>query len=126
MAAAFFKSMSLGEVDQDAAACCIANSVSDYVTKAIRLASDQDYRSRVVDAIRKQSERIFDEAMVSFEWGKLLTRALGIRISDDELMSIIGFLPEERHQEAYLSKMVEEEQLRWRKGVLLGSALSGH
>ena len=57
MASVFFKAMALGEVDPDTSSCCIANSVSDYVTKALRLASDQDYRSRVVHAIREQSDR---------------------------------------------------------------------
>lgn len=124
MAAAFIRAMELGKVDADAASCCIASSVSDYVTKAMKLASDHEYRSRVVRAIKMQSERIFDEVMVSFEWGRLLTRALGIRISDEELMSRIGFVPDERHQEAHVSKMVEDEQRRWRKSVLLSSMLS--
>ena len=123
MASVFFKAMALGEVDPDTASCCIANSVSDYVTKALRLASDQDYRSRVVHAIREQSDRTFDEKQISVEWGKLLTRAIGIRISEEELMSHIGFVPEDRHHEVYVSKMVEDEQLRWRNSVLLGNIL---
>ena len=111
----FIKAMKLGDIDPDAASCCIANSVSDYVTKALRLASDLDYRARVVDAIRERSDRIFNDKMISVEWGKLLTRALDIRISDEELMLQVGFEPEARHQKAYISKMVEDEQFRWRK-----------
>ena len=122
----FIKAMKLGDIDPDAASCCIANSVSDYVTKALRLASDLDYRARVVDAIRERSDRIFNDKMISVEWGKLLTRALDIRISDEELMLQVGFEPEARHQEAYISKMVEDEQFRWRKGVLLGEILGVH
>jgi len=122
----FIKAMKLGDIDPDAASCCIANSVSDYVTKALRLASDLDYRARVVDAIRERSDRIFNDKMISVEWGKLLTRALDIRISDEELMLQVGFEPEARHQEAYISKMVEDEQFRWRKSVLLGEILGVH
>ena len=106
----FIKAMKLGDIDPDAASCCIANSVSDYVTKALRLASDLDYRARVVDAIRKRSDRIFNDKMISVEWGKLLTRALDIRISDKELILQVGFEPEARHQEAYIFNMVEDEQ----------------
>jgi len=126
MASVFIKAMKLGDIDPDAASCCIANSVSDYVTKALRLASDLDYRARVVDAIRKRSDRIFNDKMISVEWGKLLTRALDIRISDEELMLQVGFEPEARHQKAYISKMVEDEQFRWRKSVLLGEILGVH
>ena len=122
----FIKAMKLGDIDPDAASCCIANSVSDYVTKALRLASDLDYRARVVDAIRERSDRIFNDKMISVEWGKLLTRALDIRISDEELMLQVGFEPEARHQKAYISKMVEDEQFRWRKSVLLGEILGVH
>jgi len=126
MASVFIKAMKLGYIDPDAASCCIANSVSDYVTKALRLASDLDYRARVVDAIRERSDRIINDKMISVEWGKLLTRALDIRISDKELMLQVGFEPEARHQEAYISKMVEDEQFRWRKSVLLGEILGVH
>ncbi len=58
--------------------------------------------------------------MTSVEWGKLLTKALSFWISDDELVPHVGFAQEERHQEAYISKMVEGEQLHWRKSALLG------
>ena len=119
MAASFIRSMALGEVDQDVESCCTANSVSDYVTKAMRIASDDEYRSKVVHAIQQRSDWIFNEKMVSYEWGRLLTRALGVAISDDDLKSYVGFVPEERHQEAYISKAVEDEQVRWRNSVLI-------
>jgi len=97
--------------------------VSDYVTKAMRIASDKDYRSRVVNAIQERSDRIFNEKMISVEWGKFLTRALGLRVSEEEIRSHVGFLPEERHLEPYISKALEEEQKRWRKSVMLGRLL---
>ncbi len=126
MASVFIKAMELGDIDREVASCCIANSVSDYVTKAMRLAYDQEYRSRVVSALRERSDRIFDEKMISFEWGRLLTRALSTRMSDSVLRSHIGFIPEQRHQDAYVSKAVEDEQTRWRKNVLLGDILGAH
>jgi len=119
MAASFIRSMALGEVDQDVESCCIANSVSDYVTKAIRIASDEDYHSKIVYAIQQRSDRIFNEKMVSYEWGRLLTRALGVSVSDDDLKLHVSFVPEERHQDTYISKAVEDEQLRWGKRALL-------
>ncbi|KAL7548716.1 hypothetical protein ACHAWF_011984 [Thalassiosira exigua] len=126
MASAFFTAMDLGSVEPDAASCCVASSVSDYVTKALRLASDQDYRSGVVRSIRERKNRIFDERMVSVEWAKLLTRSLGIRISEEEIRSKIGFIPEERHQEDYISKAMEREQMRWKRSVLLSNTMHAH
>ena len=126
MASVFIKAMELGDIEIEAASCCIANSVSDYVTKAMRLASDKEYRTRVVSAIRERSDRIFDEKMISLEWGRLLTRSLEMRVSDSVLRSHIGFIPERRHRDAYISKAVEDEQTRWRKSVLLGDVLGVH
>ena len=127
MAASFIRSMALEEIDPDAASCCIANSVSDYVTKAIRMASDQDYRARVVHAIQQRRNRIFDDKMVSYEWARLLTRALHIRISDEELKLHVGFVSDEkRHQDEYISNEVEKEQARWKKNVVLGRILNSH
>ena len=126
MASVFIKALDLGEADPDAASCCIASSVSDYVSKALRLASDTNYRTLVVDAIQQRSDRIFNEKMIGVEWGKLLTRALGIRMNEEEIRSQVGFVPEQRHYEAYLSKAVEDEQLRWRKSVMLGNILGAH
>ncbi|KAL3758952.1 hypothetical protein ACHAWU_003023 [Discostella pseudostelligera] len=126
MASVFIKAMELGDIDREVASCCIANSVSDYVTKAMRMASDKEYRSRVVSAIRQRRDRIFNEKMISLEWGRLLTRALDIRMSDSVLRSHIGFIPQRRHQDAHISKAVEDEQTRWRKSVLLGDILGAH
>lgn len=126
MASVFIKALDLGEADPDAASCCIASSVSDYVSKALRLASDTNYRTLVVNAIQQRSDRIFNEKMIGVEWGKLLTRALGIRMNEEEIRSQVGFVPEQRHYEAYLSKAVEDEQLRWRKSVMLGNILGAH
>ena len=127
MASVFIKNMDLGAVDPDAAACCIASCVSDYVTKAVRLASDQEYRSMVANTIKKRGDRIFNDKMVAFEWGKLLTRALGIRINvDEDLKTHIDFVPEERHQESWTSKAVEVEQKRWQKSAVLSGMLCVH
>lgn len=126
MASVFIKNMDLGAVDPDAAACCIASCVSDYVTKAVRLASDQEYRSMVANTIKKRGDRIFNDKMVAFEWGKLLTRALGIRINDEDLKTHIDFVPEERHQESWTSKAVEDEQTRWQKSAVLSGMLGVH
>jgi len=94
------------------------------VTKAIRLASDDDYRSRVAQAIQQRSYRIFDDKSVSFEWGRLLTRALQVRISDEEIRANVGFVPQARHEDEYMSKAMEDEQARWRRSVALGQKLN--
>ena len=124
MAAVFIKSMTLEELDPDLGSCCIASSPSDYVTKAIRLASDDDYRSRVAKAIQQRSDRIFDDKSVSFEWGRLLTRALQVRISDEEIRANVGFVPHARHQDEYMSKAIEDEQARWRRSVGLAQKIN--
>ncbi|KAL9186029.1 hypothetical protein ACHAXT_005267 [Thalassiosira profunda] len=124
MAAVFIKSLSLGDVDHDLSACCIAGSISDYVAKAQRLASDRSYRTRVAAAISQRSDRIFDDRSVSVEWGKFLTRALEMRVSEEEIQAFVRFEPEERHLEPHVSKAMEDEQKRWRKSILLSDTLA--
>ena len=121
MASAFIKALDLGEVDPDLASCCIASSVSDYVTKAMRLAKDQDYHSRVASAIRLRSHRIFDEKSVIFEWARFLARALELRISNDQISDMIGFVPDERHRDDRVAEAVEVEQRRWLKSAMMGN-----
>ena len=117
MAATFIRAMDLGEVDPDAAACCIADSLSDYAAKAMRLASDLAYRSRVVHAIRERRHRMFGDKMIAVEWGLLLTRALGLPMREEQIRSYVGFVPESRHKNAYISRVFEDEQSRWIRGV---------
>ena len=77
------------------------------------------YHSRKFGYTKIYKIKLSLSQMVSYEWGRLLTRALGVAISDDDLKSYVGFVPEERHQEAYISKAVEDEQVRWRNSVLI-------
>ena len=126
MAAVFLRFMDLHEVDPDAATCCIASSISDYVSKAIRLASDESYRTRVRHAFQERRSRIFDDKFIALEWGKLLTRALGIKTSEEDLVSRMGFQREAYHQDDYFAAKVQEEQLRWKKSVMLSDVTSSH
>lgn len=126
MAAVFFRFMDLHEVDPDVSSCCVASSVSDYVSKALRLASDHWYRSRVSHAIKERRHRVWDDKLVSFEWGKLLTRALGIRISEEELATSMNFQRESYQLESYIARKVEDEQRRWKKRVMLSDIMAAH
>jgi hypothetical protein len=126
MAAVFLRFMDLHEIDSDAATCCIANSISDYVSKAIRLASNENYRFRVSRAIQQRRTRIFDDNFIALEWGRLLTRALGINATEEDLLSKMRFQREVYHQDDYFAKKVNDEQLRWRRSVMLSDVTSPH
>jgi predicted O-linked N-acetylglucosamine transferase (SPINDLY family) len=126
MAAVFLRFMDLHEIDSDAATCCIANSISDYVSKAIRLASNENYRFRVSRAIQQRRTRIFDDNFIALEWGRLLTRALGINATEEDLLSEMTFQREVYHQDDYFAKKVNDEQFRWRRSVVLSDVTSPH
>lgn len=126
MAAVFLRVMDLHEVDPDAATCCIASSVLDYVSKAIRLATDESYRTRVRQALQERRNHIFDDKFIALEWGKLLTRALGIKATEEDLVSRMGFQREPYHQDNYFAAKVQEEQFRWRQSVLLSDITASH
>lgn len=126
MAAVFLRFMDLHEVDPDVATCCMASTVSDYVSKALRLASDESYRQKVSGAFRARRNRMFDDEFVAIEWAKLLTRALGIKTTEVELISQMGHERESYQQDEYFATKVEEEQTRWRNSVMLSDLLSPH
>ena len=121
MTSALIKAMFMEDVADDIRMCCIANGVADYVSKAQRLTSDVDFRKRVQAAIQQRSHRIFNNKSVSLEWGKFLTRALEIRMSDQELEHEIGFGDEDdKNYRSFSAKVMEHEQYRWRKSIMLG------
>jgi protein O-GlcNAc transferase len=120
MTSTLVRAMFADQVPNDIAMCCIADGVSDYVSKALRLTSDLQFRNRVSAAIQERSHRIFNNKSVSLEWGKFLTRALEQKISDQELEYEIGFGDEDRHYRSFSAKAIENDQHRWRKSVMLG------
>ncbi|KAL7499347.1 LOW QUALITY PROTEIN: hypothetical protein ACHAWT_008262 [Skeletonema menzelii] len=120
MTSTLIRSMFAYDVPDDVANCCIANSVSEYVSKALRLTSDLQFRRQVSAAIQRHSHRIFDNKSVSLEWGKLLTRALEQRISDQELEYEIGLGDEDKHYRTFSSKAIENDQRSWRESIMLG------
>jgi predicted O-linked N-acetylglucosamine transferase (SPINDLY family) len=122
----FLRFLDLNEIDPDAGSCCIASSVSDYVAKAVRLASDESYRTRVSNAFRERRTRIFDDKFIALEWGKLLTRALGINASEEALLSQISFSRKSYQQDDYFAKKIEEEQMRWSQNAVLSAVTSPH
>jgi predicted O-linked N-acetylglucosamine transferase (SPINDLY family) len=126
MATVFLRFLDLNEIDPDAGSCCIANSISDYVAKAIRLASDESYRTRVSKTFQERRTRIFDDKFIALEWGKLLTRALNIRVSEEAILSQIHFSRKSYQQDDYFAKKVEEEQMRWSRNAMLSSVTSPH
>ena len=126
MAAVFLRFMDLHEVDPDAGSCCLASSTSDYVAKAIRLASDESYRERVTKAFQERRDRIFDGNFIALEWGKLLTRALGIKAIEEDLISQMEFERKPYQQDGYFANKVEEEQSRWAQSVRLSAITSSN
>ncbi len=120
MSSALIRAMFADDVPNDVAMCCIANSVSEYVSKALRLTSDVQFRSQVSAAIQKHSHRIFSNKSVSLEWAKFLSRALEQRISDQELEYEIGFGEEDKHYRSFTAKAIEKDQRDWRESIMLG------
>ena len=126
MAAVFIRNMDLHEIDPDLGTCCIASSISDYVSKALRLASDENYRTRVKHAFQKRRSRIFHDESIALEWGKLLTRALGVKATEEDLIARIGIQREVHRQGDYFAKKVLEEQSRWRQSYIFSEVTSPH
>ena len=124
MTSALLRAMFADDVPNDIAMCCIANSISEYVSKALRLTSDLQFRSQVSAAIQKQSHRIFNNKSVSLEWAKFLSRALEQRISDQELEYEIGFGDKDKHYRSFSAKTIEKDQRDWRESVMLGDRKS--
>ena len=120
MTSTLIRAMFADDVPDDVAMCCIANGVSDYVSKAMRFTSDLQFRDRVSAAIQQRSQRIFNNKSVSLEWAKFLTRALEQKMSDQELEYEIGFGDEDRNYRSFSAKAIENDQQRWRKSVMLG------
>eukprot|EP00984_Skeletonema_dohrnii_P011710 scaffold4693_cov113-Skeletonema_dohrnii-CCMP3373.AAC.3 len=120
MSSTLIRAMFSDDTPDDISMCCIANSVSEYVSKAMRLTSDLQFRSRVSAAIQQRSTRVFNNKSVSLEWAKFLTRALEQRISDQELDYEIGFGDEDRHYQSFSAKAIENDQQLWRESVMLG------
>ena len=79
MAAGFFETMAIHEVTEGNITsndCCVARSVSDYVSKAVRLGVDNVYRQKVSRGIAERSSRIVDDKQVNYEWLRFLYRVL--------------------------------------------------
>ena len=108
------------DVPSDVAMCCSANSVSDYVSKALRLTSDHQFRRRVSASIQKHAHRIFSNKSVSLNWAKFMTRALELRMSDHELEYEIGMSEKDKHYRSFSAKALENNQRRWSNSVMLG------
>ena len=121
LAQTFYTTMELHLVDPEVAAsrCCVASSVSDYVSKALRLGLDKEYRHEVAGAILKRRHRIFDDEQTSYEWARFLTRANGLVFSNEELAIDMKYRPESWQSEESLSKQILAEQRSWKKSKLL-------
>ena len=118
MSLTFLKSMALEELEGDVGACCIASSVSDYVSKALRLGNDMRYRNQVAAAFKARSHRIYDNKRIAFEWARFLTRALEIPVVNGDLGRMVGLKWEEQDSPPSYG-LIEEEQNRWRRNQIL-------
>ncbi len=120
MAETFYASMAMHEIDTEVAAwkCCVASDIGDYVSKAIRLGTDPQYRSRVSSAINQRKDRIYDDRETSFEWSLFLTRVLGVSISREELALEMNYSPALWQTESFHQKVTRSQQARWRRRKL--------
>jgi len=120
LAATFYATMALHEIDSEVAIskCCVANDVADYVSKAVRLGTDAEYRKRVAFAIDARSSRIYDDHEVSLEWARFITRALGVSIKPEELALEMEYVPESWQTDSFHQKVIRDQQSRWKKAKL--------
>ena len=71
MAVSFFASMGIWE-------CCVANSVDEYVHKAVKLGKDKGYRAQVKTLIASRLDRVYEDMQTVEEWTKWLRRATNL------------------------------------------------
>ena len=126
MAASFFTTMALHEVNPEISAeiCCVASDTSDYITKALRLGQDIQYRNEVAMAIQTRKDRIFDDKQTSFEWARFLTRAMGVVVDANDLALEMEFIPETWQRDDFLETEMILEQRRWKRSGLVSKALN--
>jgi len=117
MAASFFITMELHTFDPSvgASVCCVASSISDYVSKSIRLGNDKIYRDKVIVALKARNHRISDDKQTSFEWARFLARAMGVGLSKRELTHDLGYYSHPWQKDDFLASSILKEQKRWRR-----------
>ena len=127
MAANFYVTMAIHEVDPSisATSCCIANDISDYISKALRLGLDKEYRDKVMHAITARNYRLTDDAQTSFEWARFLTRAMGIVVDLDDLKQSMNYEAEVWQSDSFLEEEMNREQRRWKRSQLLYATQHG-
>jgi hypothetical protein len=125
MAQNFYATMALYEIDEDVAAstCCIASDLSDYISKVIRLGQDQQYRDKVAHAISLRKNRIFDDHQVAFEWSRFLSRALGVKISAEDLAHKMNYNPERWQEDKVLDMEMIRLQKLWKRSLAVEQLL---
>ena len=126
MANSFYTTLALHEIDPDlsASSCCVADDISDYISKALRLGQDTKYRYRVSKAILARKDRIFDDRQTSFEWARFLTRAVGVVVDNEDLALHMEYAPELWQQDDILEQAICRQQHRWKMGKMRASFLS--
>jgi hypothetical protein len=126
MAASFYTTMAIHEIDPDvyAYSCCIASDVSDYISKALRLGQDTTYREKVSKAIMARNQRIFSDDQISFEWARFLTRAVGVVVDDKDLALEMEYEPQEWQEDQHLEQGITDQQRLWRRSQLMKSVLN--
>jgi len=114
MAASYYETMGIDERYE----CCVANSVADYVAKAVRLGVDKEYRRRVSEQIKSRALRIVDDRQVNYEWLRFLFRAMAIKgVSENDLREFAGWEGEGRgdwQTEERDAIIMNELQRRWK------------
>jgi predicted O-linked N-acetylglucosamine transferase (SPINDLY family) len=109
----FLLSMFLHDIYEDSSVytCCIASSIDDYVTKVLRLGTDEEYRNRLSTAILLRKDMIYNHDEIGKEWTRFLIRALGIPLTQELLGQIqLNHLTNKINDEIMI-----EHQAWWRR-----------
>ncbi len=117
LAATFYATMALHEVDPSLSSsiCCVASDITDYVSKAIRLGTDEEYRQRLIRAIQLRTYRMYDDHETSFEWARFLTRAMGVRVTAQDLALEMNFSRASWQTEFFHQNVIRMQQKRWKR-----------
>lgn len=126
LASTLYATMALHEIDTGvkSTTCCIASDIGDYISKVLRLGLDTEYRNRVANAIQLRKHRIYDDQETSFEWARFLTRALGVRITDEDLSRQMDYVPQSWQKAEFHSEIILDQQRRWRRAKIEAHILS--
>ena len=149
LASTFYSTMALHELHPSllSSICCEADSMLDYITKAVNLGQNKTYNKLVSNGIEQRKHRIYNDEQTSFEWSRFLCRALGVthlfnmeegedkvgkksstsesenNVVDKFLMREMEYMPKKWQEDWFVQDEMIQIQKRWRISKMEEAAL---